>query len=658
MLAGTHGKAFLFVRVLGFGKRFASGFCCFVAAVVLALGLLSVAGVDVAHAASSARIHVWGGSAYTDAIILESDGRFGLVDAGEDNDRPDGSNPLYPLRAGITIGAGIENDLVSYMRRIGVTEGNLEFVIVTHPHSDHAGGADTVIRAFKPERVYLQEYSDDYITNPAALWDNLYVYDQTLEAAEGVGAVVIQRFDEDAPIVPEDKPEGELPPGETGGEGEGPEGGDSEGEGSGEDAIEGGGGSGEGSEEPEEPKDPEEPEDPEIDPHLGNPKFPLGSMDIEIMNYGDGYKAGQPDANYFSLGVKVVANGKTAFLSGDINNFDGDEDRLVAQLGKVDVLKMGHHGVGGSNTLGYLRALDPSVYIQTGWFRTTPAETFNYIVGRNARHYTTQEAMAKGASFIVVDLAPAGVVCNLDDGRSIQMRRNDPGPAINYCNGRQVALSGWQMSDEGWRYFEGSPYAVSSRWISDGGKWYWVNAQSNMVTGWEKIDGSWYYFNKSGVMQTGWQKVGGKWYYLKQGGQMQTGWLKLGKTWYYLNDSGAMATGWAQVGGKWYYMNGSGAMKTGWQKVGKSWYYLNSSGAMKTGWFKEKGTWYFLKDSGAMATGWYQVDGTWYWSNSSGAMAANRWIGNYYVKSNGAMATSQWIGRYHVDANGKWDRTR
>ena len=34
----------------------------------------------------------------SDAILLESNGHFGLIDMGEDYDFPDGSNPLYPDR--------------------------------------------------------------------------------------------------------------------------------------------------------------------------------------------------------------------------------------------------------------------------------------------------------------------------------------------------------------------------------------------------------------------------------------------------------------------------------------------------------------------------------------------------------------------------------
>ena len=70
-----------------------------------------------------------------------------------------------------------------------------------------------------------------------------------------------------------------------------------------------------------------------------------------------------------SLGVKVSANGKTAFLAGDINNTLGAENTLAGQLGHVDLLCMGHHGYYGSNTPGYMDALSPDLLILPGTFR-------------------------------------------------------------------------------------------------------------------------------------------------------------------------------------------------------------------------------------------------------------------------------------------------
>ena len=126
-----------------------------------------------------------------------------MVDSGEDNDYPTGNDPRYPSRPGIVQGQGYEDQVISYMRSVGVTQDNFEFYIGTHPHSDHIGSADEIIRAFHPKRVYIQEYKDSYISNPLALWDNLYVYDNMIAAAKEVGATLIQNFDPSAPLYPE-----------------------------------------------------------------------------------------------------------------------------------------------------------------------------------------------------------------------------------------------------------------------------------------------------------------------------------------------------------------------------------------------------------------------------------------------------------------------
>ncbi len=67
-----------------------------------------------------------------DSILIQQDGHAMLVDAGE-NDQ------------GETV--------VSYLKEQGITQ--LDYVIGTHPHSDHIGGLDDVIQAFETGRVFL-----------------------------------------------------------------------------------------------------------------------------------------------------------------------------------------------------------------------------------------------------------------------------------------------------------------------------------------------------------------------------------------------------------------------------------------------------------------------------------------------------------------------
>lgn len=67
-----------------------------------------------------------------DSILVQSDGHFMLIDAGENNQA---------------------DTVIRYLQQAGVTE--LDYVIGTHPHSDHIGGLDKVIGQFTVKKVIL-----------------------------------------------------------------------------------------------------------------------------------------------------------------------------------------------------------------------------------------------------------------------------------------------------------------------------------------------------------------------------------------------------------------------------------------------------------------------------------------------------------------------
>ena len=60
---------------------------------------------------------------------------------------------------------------------------NLDFILVTHTHSDHIGNVDELLSTYPVDRVYLKKYSDNRITNSERLWDNLYGYNKVLQTA-------------------------------------------------------------------------------------------------------------------------------------------------------------------------------------------------------------------------------------------------------------------------------------------------------------------------------------------------------------------------------------------------------------------------------------------------------------------------------------------
>lgn len=87
------------------------------------------------HAAdTTAKIHILTLDSGSNAIVLESvddNGQkiFGMVDSGEDWDYPDGSDPRYPLRSGITTSTGYDDEVLSYLDSLGVTSDNLQFML-------------------------------------------------------------------------------------------------------------------------------------------------------------------------------------------------------------------------------------------------------------------------------------------------------------------------------------------------------------------------------------------------------------------------------------------------------------------------------------------------------------------------------------------------
>ena len=957
----------------------------------------------VQAASNGSKIHFLTLQDNTDAILLECNGKFGMVDSGEDSDYPSGKDSRYPFREGTVKRKGFEGEVVSYMHSVGVTKNNFEFYIGTHPHSDHIGTADEVINEFHPKRVYIEKYSDSDITESSHLWDNLYVYDHMITAAKDTGATLIQAFRKDAPLYPEtvtlrgtilfpkaseEKPEedtnGEnitdedsgpdaeisgddtkFPNGDVESPSEDTEVPDNNAEVPGEDTevpdnnAEVPGEDEENPDNNEEPSqqilkspdntfendsptdsnvtanntdynaadnetpsvssqktadqnqpqadaseqvaspelDTDEPSVPsnnisdlpaekkvadispqvqtpeslsitvsysskdkdtdipkpvtisstdsisesgsitkvsenlwtyelkglqkydntksdfqlsitvsangytfsqidgatpydfqgestsvnttpayaaeendltadkltddseiaeiqensgtddetletpddidsdnmtttdipatdQVDPdHPDNamnskafsgaapaqsgiyedeigaestPVFYLGGkngMKLEIMNYG--VTRPKPDANYFSLGVKVtsVSTGKTAFLSGDINNFNGTETRLAGVLGHVDVLKLGHHGSYGSNTYTYLKTLSPSIAIMTGKFDYVS----NNKVGAEIGTLDTLLQMSKSGMELYPTACYASftraLVINLDKKLSNNIPKNKsivavtdfPSPNIrmHYRNGFPSAYTGWaQSADKNWYYFENSRNASFGKWIKNSaGQYYYLKPNGIMAIGWVVVDNHYYYMDSTGVMTTGWQKDNGKWYYMDSSGQMLTGRQRIGLDYYYFFPSGAMAvdqyvsgqyydssgkwspnftdSNWMQnSSGYWYRFADGSYPKNTWLSIHGTWYYFNSSGYMATGWLKDNGKWYYLGTDGAMKTGWWEINGTWYYLNGSGAMLTGlQTLGGqkYYFNTSGAMLTgwcklkTKW---YYFQGNG------
>ena len=571
----------------------------------------------------------------TDAILLESDGHYGMVDSGEDWDYPNGEDPKYPLRDGISKNVGYEQQVIHYLEKMGVQK--LDFYIGTHAHSDHIGSGDEILDHFPTDRLYISEYDDSYQLDahgkdptdpyyyPEAkeyrLWDNQYVYDKLIASAKRNGVEIISDLD--------------------------------------------------------------------LDKNAQYRNFTMGKMQISIMNYerkrdSEGKFVPVIMENENSLVVKVSAYGKNALLTSDIDPTEGATgklaDELIEQLwdtegiqgddaeeiesvnyqipytlneedanaelpddqeanrnesepnlGKkirIDLMKMAHHSLDYNNTTYFLTSLNPKTAIVTGymsWFNDRMKECLpnTEVFG------TTTDSAAVVSEF------------SAENGLTTRYIKIEPewsqiDEEWYYFNEDGRTVRGWNNID-GKRYYFDMKGIVQIGWKQIENKWYYMDGLGEMQTGWQYIGGKWYYMDDSGQMQTGWRQIENKWYYMNKLGEMQTGWKQIENKWYYMNESGEMQTGWKQIGNKWYYMDDSGQMQTGWRQIGNKWYYMNKSGEMQTGWKQIGNKWYYMNESGEMQIGWQRIEQKWYYLYKNGTMAYNVWIGKYYLEKNGQM---------------------
>lgn len=128
----------------------------------------------------------------SDCIIIESNGHFAMIDAGEDTDFPADKPHLNYT--------GYEDTVCDYLlKNCCNTDGTvtLEFVLGTHAHSDHIGGFDTVINhpLITVKKAYLKPYNEKNVFIYERLrWDNQEVYKQMKDALINNGVEITESF--------------------------------------------------------------------------------------------------------------------------------------------------------------------------------------------------------------------------------------------------------------------------------------------------------------------------------------------------------------------------------------------------------------------------------------------------------------------------------
>lgn len=239
-----------------------------------------------------------------DAILLESNGHFAMVDAGEDSDNPRGFDALAY--------SGYEKEVLAYLKAHAADKNgkvHLDFVIGTHAHSDHIGGFDTIILDpdVTVDRAYLKVYDSSKIKESEIKnWDNQEVYDQMVAALKARKVPIISKLN-------------------------------------------------------------------------GTP-FTFGNFTVTLFNTNDPKTAKKVGENDQSLGVLLEKNGTRVFLAGDMDNLSGDETRLAPEIGKVNLLKLGHHGFNGSTSEEFIKTLRPDACVVTNTRDVDLRQKFSMIM--------------------------------------------------------------------------------------------------------------------------------------------------------------------------------------------------------------------------------------------------------------------------------------
>lgn len=270
-----------------------------------------------------------------DAILIESDGKFALVDGAEDSDNPRGFPELSY--------EGTEEYVLDALKRIAGDENGkvvLEFVLGTHSHSDHIGGLDTLIldEDVTVKTAYIKKYDESIInSHEISAWDNKEVFEQMVFACQKREVPVVHDISEE--------------------------------------------------------------------------KFTFGNFTMKFCNTMETASTEPVGENENAVGLLVEKNGLRAFLAADINNLDGDEDRMAEELGEIDLLKVGHHGYDESTTLNYVKSLKPKFAVVTnreGGISRTPLKNFNSV---NAAIFETGKHGG-----IVADFSDDSIelFCNID----------------------------------------------------------------------------------------------------------------------------------------------------------------------------------------------------------------------------------------------------
>ena len=389
----------------------------------------------------------------SDATLIESNGKYGLIDV---------SNPFNTGNKLFDDSIGNGTMVLKYLQNLGVT--HLEFIIASHPHSDHIGGIPELVNNStlvdsNTTFIHKQFYKDDspygeivmgYTSNFENIdydWKTYEFLELAKSSMSKKGATLLETASHTSSNM--NKLNASFVN--------------------------------------------------NSDKWMQSIKFKMGDLTFNIYNlypYTQVYNGKTYiDVNSNSLVVLVTAsNGKKAYFSGDMNVRGSSEYYYASRIGKVDILKANHHGHQWSNSAGLITSLKPNYFVVPG----KSINDMNHVVSAHAyvNSYGGKVYYSGYAPSNVNN--PTAIVINL--GSSISVSESDTKLTSSH--------NGWYhwLNNNETLYFTyiKNGKMIFNDWILDKGKWYYLNSNGMMAYNqWIKNKEKWYYLGSDGAMYSG-----------------------------------------------------------------------------------------------------------------------------------------------------------
>ncbi len=129
-------------------------------------------------------------TANSDCIILESNGKFALIDSGEGNENPRRKTEYK----------GYRDEVISYIKKVASDENgsvNFEFILGTHIHYDHAGNFEAIFqdKNITAKKAYFKIFNEKVATELDAIdWGNKATYEKIIKVLVSKSIPVISNL--------------------------------------------------------------------------------------------------------------------------------------------------------------------------------------------------------------------------------------------------------------------------------------------------------------------------------------------------------------------------------------------------------------------------------------------------------------------------------